>query len=61
MIRWLYYKTMNYGSVIKGIAKYNGGGDQDYMRKIRGVLKKNNRSKLVKGKEWKEDTNYFIK
>ena len=40
-IRWLYYKTMASGSVVKGIAKYNGGGDENYMKKIRKTLTEN--------------------
>lgn len=55
-IRWLYYKTMNYGSVIKGIARYNGGGDQEYMKKIRKTLKNNNQAQLVKSKKWRRNT-----
>ena len=58
-IRWLYFKTINYGSVIKGIARYNGGGDQEYIRKIRNTLRENNQSKLVKGNKWNKDTDYF--
>ena len=51
-IRWLYYKTMESKSVIKGIAKYNGGGDDKYMRKIKNTLSKNSKPDLVKGKVW---------
>lgn len=51
-IRWLYYKTMASGSVVKGIAKYNGG-DKNYMKKIRKTLTENKKSELVKGKIWK--------
>lgn len=52
-IRWLYYKTMASGSVVKGIAKYNGGGDKNYMKKIRKTLTENKKSELIKGKIWK--------
>lgn len=60
-IRWLYYKTMNYGSVIKGIARYNGGGDQEYMKKIRKTLKNNNQAQLVKSKKWRRNTRDFLR
>ena len=45
-IRWLYYKTqLSGGNVKKGIYNYNGGGDPNYINKLKGHKKR----ELVKG------------
>jgi len=55
-IIWLYYKVQESGKVRLGIERYNGGGDEDYLRKIRKNLKKRNPN-LVRGDFWKRKIN----